>query len=175
VFYRHSTDTSPSFLFCIMLRLFLFLLFLLHFIPAIAPYGIHSSFSTSPCTRKHTDFLLLPSPSSRYSYSTLAARLIPRQSSFPSTFPALGLTYISTPYSTHIPILSSPGIYAEQLYFISIRALITFRLSKPGANKDIIYTIRTQLWLSCLYCSALESGKCVVLINRTNSELSNIQ
>jgi hypothetical protein len=172
LFCRHSTETFPFFISCcVCFSCFSFfkLVTLLHFIRAIAPYGIHSALHT------HTQaFSLLPSPSSLYSYSTLAARLIPRQSSFPSTFLALDLTYISTPYFTHIPILSSPGIYAEQLFFISIRALIVFWLGKPCANRDLDYNIRSQLWVS--WVLLLSSGKqgSVALMNRTNSELSNI-
>jgi hypothetical protein len=136
---------------------FLKLVTLLHFIPAIAPNGIHSSFTSHSHTLTNSSFV--PSPFFLYSYSTLAARLIPRQSSFPSTFPTLGQTYISTPSFTHFPILSSPGIYAEQLFFISIQALITFRLRQYGPNRE--HNFRSWLWsLWVILPSSRERGNC---------------
>ena len=62
---------------------------LLHFILIIAPHGILSTFIRFPYnTSTHIPTIYV------CSYSTPVPGLIPSQSSFPSTFSALGLTYL---------------------------------------------------------------------------------
>lgn len=110
-FVPQTFEWKPSYIYriCFSGLSFLKLVTLLHFIRLLHPMGF-----LPPLLYTHTFFVrALTFPTFLYSYSTLATGLIPRQSSLPGTFPALGPTYISAPCFTHIPILSSPGIYAN--------------------------------------------------------------
>lgn len=87
--------------------------------------GSTSSFHSYYCTPRHSLHLHSFSLKHKHthiptiyvcSYSTLVPGLIPSQSSFPSTFSALGLTYICTSYVTPIPIFSSLSNQAEPFF-----------------------------------------------------------